>query len=111
MELGCGETYSISVVRGADNDSNKITKGMMKTISLLIFIAIVFMSCIQNALFTARDKRLPEQKYGDIGNEIKFSHHAILDTDGKYHLYWLPETNSITFEVQVSEHRQDSRCI
>ena len=106
VELGCEETCYItcnSCLTDADNDRNKVTKGMMKIISLLTLITIVLMSCVQNAAFTAKDGRSSEHKDDDV-NVITFSHHAILDKDGKYHLYWLPETNSITFEVQVSYH-------
>ena len=102
VELICEEIYYItykSCLTDADNDKNKVTKGMMKIISLLALITIVFMFCIQNAAFTANDGRSSENTDYDV-NVITLSHHAILDTDGKYHLYWLPETNSITFKIE-----------
>ena len=81
------------------NDRRNIFRKMMKIGTILSFVAIVVTSCIQEAIFT--DERNVESKVNDDKDEVEFSHHAILDKNGKYHLYWLPETKAITFEVQV----------
>ena len=81
------------------NDTRNILRKMMKIGTILSFVAIVLTSCIQEAIFT--DERNVDLKVNDDKDEVEFSHHAILDKNGKYHLYWLPATKAITFEVQV----------
>ena len=81
------------------NDTRNILRKMMKIGTILSFVAIVLTSCIQEAIFT--DEGNVDLKVNDDKDEVEFSHHAILDKNGKYHLYWLPEAKAITFEVQV----------
>ena len=85
------------------NDTRDIIKKMMKIVSLLSVVTIILMSFIQEALFTPKDDRIVDLKNDKFTNdEVKFSHHAVLDKHGLYHLYWLPEEKYVTFEVQVS---------
>ncbi len=30
-----------------------------------------------------------------------WTHHAVLDSDGEFQLFWTPSENHITFEIQV----------
>ena len=86
------------------NNTRNIIKKMMKIISLLSLITIILMSCIQNALFTSKDERKLNLKENEVTKRITFSHHAVLDKQGKFHLFWLPEEDIITFEIQVRKN-------
>ena len=85
-----------------NNEKSNVIKERMKIISLLSLITIILTSCIQYALLTSEDEQKVGSKHGDPATEIIFSHHVVLDKEGNYHLYWIPEENIITFEVQVS---------
>ena len=97
------------------NDTRNILKKMMKIVSLLSVVTIVLMSFIQEALFSSEDGSKIDSKSDKVTSEITFSHHAVLDKHGKYHLFWLPEQNVITFEVQVTifslYYYQNLKCI
>ena len=80
---------------------NNTIKKMVKIVSVCSIVIIILTSFIQEALFASEDDRKIVVKDDEVIKEIIFSHHAILDKDGKYHLLWLPEENTITFEVQV----------
>ena len=101
--LETGRIYTnLSSNEENNNDKRNVIKEMMKIVSLLSLVTIVLMSCIQGALFTPEDERKFEAKNGKVTTGVTFSHHAVLDELGNYHLYWLPEEKMITFEVQVS---------
>ena len=100
---GISNNYQNKICFENKNDTRDIIKTMMKIVSLLSVVTVVFMSFIQEAIFTSSDEKIVDLKNDKFTNdEVKFSHHAVLDKHGKYHLYWLPEEKHITFEVQVS---------
>ena len=104
VRINYDETHSCFQMRVFEENKNEtrgiITK-MVKIVSVFSLVIIVLTSFIQEALFASEDDRKIIVKDEKIVEEITFSHHAVLDKDGKFHLFWLPEENIITFEVQV----------
>ena len=104
VRINYDETQSCFQMRVFEENKNEtrgiITK-MVKIVSVFSLVIIVLTSFIQEALFASEDDRKIIVKDEKIVEEITFSHHAVLDKDGKFHLFWLPEENIITFEVQV----------
>ena len=89
------------LIENKNETRNNIIKKMVKIVSMFSIVIIVLTSFIQEALFASEDERKIVVKDDEVSKEIIFSHHAVLDKDGRYHLFWLPEENTITFEVQV----------
>ena len=89
-----------------DQPHRKVLLTIMKILSLFSIIVLLFMNCIQNALFAGnKEGKLLQKAYleksDNASDEIEFSHHATLDRHGSYHLFWRPLENEIIFEVQV----------
>ena len=36
-----------------------------------------------------------------LGQELKYAHHAILDKNHKFHVFWTPREKDIVMELQV----------
>ena len=98
---GADRSYQMRVLEENKNETRGIITKMVKIVSVFSLVVIVLTSFIQEALFASEGDRKIIVKDEKIVEEITFSHHAVLDKDGKFHLFWLPEENIITFEVQV----------
>ena len=99
---GTYRSYRMRVLEENKNETRGIITKMVKIVSVFSLVVIVLTSFIQDALFASEGDRKIVVKDESIIEEITFSHHAVLDKDGNFHLLWLPEENIITFEVQVS---------
>ena len=99
---GTCRSYQMRVLEENKNETRGIITKMVKIVSVFSLVVIVLTSFIQDALFASEGDRKIVVKDEKIIEEITFSHHAVLDKDGNFHLLWLPEENIITFEVQVS---------
>ena len=98
---GINSSFQMRVLEENKNETRGIITKMVKIVSVFSLVVIVLTSFIQEALFASEDDRKIVVKDEKIVEQITFSHHAVLDKDGKFHLLWLPEENIITFEVQV----------
>ena len=94
-------SYQMKLVEENKNEARSKVKKMVKIVSVFSIFAIILTSFIQEALFASDDERKIVVKDEEVEKDSNFSHHAVLDNDGKFHLLWLPEENVITFEVQV----------
>ena len=98
---GKHSSYQMKLIEEYKNEGRNTVKKMVKVISVCSIFAIILTSFIQEALFTSDNDRKIVVKDEEVEKDSKFSHHAVLDNDGNFHLLWLPEENFITFEVQV----------
>ena len=98
---GTCRSYQMRVLEENKNETRGIITKMVKIVSVFSLVVIVLTSFIQDALFASEGDRKIVVKDEKIIEEITFSHHAVLDKDGKFHLFWIPEEYIITFEVQV----------
>lgn len=101
---GIHSSFQMRVLEENKNETRGIITKMVKIVSVFSLVVIVLTSFIQEALFASEDDRKIVVKDEKIVEQITFSHQAVLDKDGKFHLLWLPKENIITFEVQVSIH-------